>query len=131
MQATNLACPSKPSRRTRQLRTIPVALLALCAVSSVHAQPPDRSRSSESAAGHPDFGGTWERYVPPRDPNAGPAPGPTGVSGALGPTFAGPPTPLKPEYAAAYAADVRRRQDAERRGEPIANANAQCIPDGM
>ncbi len=127
MQATNFVCPSKAAQRMRQPRVFAVALLAVCALPSVHAQPPDRSRSSESAVGHPDFSGTWERYAPQRDPNAPPS----GVSGALGPAFAATPPPLKPEYAAAYAAEVKKRQDAERRGEPIANANAQCIPDGM
>jgi hypothetical protein len=130
MQATNSVCPSTAAGRARRPQVVAVALLALCALPSVHAQTPDRSRSSESAAGHPDFSGTWERYAPPRDPNA-PPPAPTGVSGGLGPAFGGTPPPLKPEYAAAYAADLARRQDAERRGEPIANANAQCIPDGM
>ncbi len=104
------------------------ALLALVALPAVHAQSPDRSRSSESAAGQPDFSGTWERWTPPRDPNAPPR----GTPGAgLGPTFGGTPPPLKPEYAAAYEAEVKTRQEAERRGEPIPSANAQCIPEGM
>jgi len=129
MQATSSLRPTRRHRRTQRPRIVALALLALCALPAVHAQPPDRSRSSESAVGRPDFSGTWERYTPPRDANAPP---PRGTPGAgLGPTFAGAPPPLKPEYAAAYAADVQRRQDAERRGEPIASANAQCIPDGM
>ncbi len=130
MQATNLVRPSKGARRTRQSRVFAAALLAFWSVPSLYAQQVDRSRSSESAAGHPDFSGTWERYAPPRDPNAPPA-APTGVSGGLGPAFGGTPPPLKPEYAGAYAAELKKRQDAERRGDPIANANAQCIPDGM
>jgi hypothetical protein len=106
-----------------------VAVLALYAVPCVDAQQPDRSRSSETVAGVPDFSGTWERYTPPRDPNAAP---PRGTPGAgLGPTFGGAPPPLKPELMAAYEADVRARQEAERRGEPIASPNAQCLPEGM
>ena len=127
MQKTNSVCRPNPARAARRSRVAAIALLALCALPSVHAQAPDRSRSSEAAVGHPDFSGTWERYAPQRDPNAPPS----GVSGGLGPAFGTTPPPLKPEYAAAYAADVKKRQDAERRGEPIANANAQCIPDGM
>ena len=38
---------------------------------------------------------------------------------------------FRPEFAAAYEADVKMRQEAERRGEPIASANAQCLPEGM
>ena len=79
----------------------------------------------------PDFSGTWERYTPPRDPNAPPSRGTPGAGGGLGPTFGGTPPPLKPEFAAAYEADVKMRQEAERRGEPIPSANAQCIPEGM
>ena len=130
MQVTNSFWPSKAASLLRHAAVFAVALLAVCALPSVRAQAPDRSRSSESIAGRPDFSGTWERYAPPRDANA-PPPAPTGVSAGLGPAFGGTPPPLKPEYAAAYAADLKRRQDAERRGEPIANANAQCIPDGM
>jgi hypothetical protein len=107
-----------------------VVLLALCA--GAHAQTPDRSRSNESAAGHPDFSGTWERYVPPRDPNAPPTRGTPGGAGiGLGPIFGATPPPLKPQFVAAYEAEVKRIADATQRGDPIANANAQCIPDGM
>ncbi len=127
MQGTNCICPCGAARRTRQPWLFTVLLLALCALPSVRAQTPDRSRSTESTAGHPDFSGTWERYAPARDPNAPPS----GVSAGLGPALNATPPPLKPEYAAAYEADVKRRQDATERGEPIANPNAQCIPDGM
>jgi hypothetical protein len=119
------------NRRARPPSVFALALLVLSSAPVVHAQPPDRSRSSESTAGRPDFSGTWERYVPPRDANAPAARGTPGAGGGLGPTFAGTPPPLKPEYAAAYEADVQRRQDAERRGAPIPSANAQCIPEGM
>jgi hypothetical protein len=105
------------------------ALLALCVAPPGHSQPSDNSRSSETVVGVPDFSGTWERYTPPRNPNAPPA-GSTPGAG-LGPTFGGSPPPLKPEFAAAYEADVRSRQEAERRGEPIPSANAQCLPEGM
>jgi hypothetical protein len=104
------------------------ALLASCAALPGHAQS-DNSRSSETVVGVPDFSGTWERYTPPRDPNAPPASSTPGAG--LGPSFGGAPPPLKPEFAAAYEADVRNRQEAERRGEPIPSANAHCLPEGM
>jgi hypothetical protein len=107
------------------------ALLASCIAWSASAQEPDRSRSSLGLADTPDFSGTWERYTPPRDPNASPSRATPGAGGGLGPTFGGTPPPLKPEFLPAYEADLKTRQDAERRGEPIASANAQCIPEGM
>jgi len=113
------------------VRACGAALLALCAVLPALAQQSDASRSSETVVGVPDFSGTWERYTPPRDPNAPPARGTPGAGGGLGPTFGGSPPPLKPEFAAAYEADLKMRQEAERRGEPIASANAQCLPEGM
>jgi hypothetical protein len=113
------------------LRAFSAALLALCVASGASAQEPDRSRSSVSVAGQPDFSGTWERYTPPRDPNAPPSRATPGAGGGLGPTFGGTPPPLKPDFIAAYEAALRMRQEAERRGEPIPSPNAQCIPEGM
>ncbi|HEY9183293.1 MAG TPA: hypothetical protein VIQ99_08845, partial [Gammaproteobacteria bacterium] len=59
------------------------AVLVLCAMQPTGAQPLDRSRSSETVVGVPDFSGTWERFTPPRDPNAAPARGTPGAG--LGP----------------------------------------------
>jgi hypothetical protein len=128
-------------RRAGRRVACAAALLAASSLAVAQVQTPDRSRSSESSAGAPDFSGTWERYTPPRDANAQPprdpnasppSPPPGGTPGAgLGPAFGGTPPPLKPEYMADYEADVKMRQDAERRGEPIPSANAQCIPEGM
>src|SRR5262245_19793282 len=109
--------------------TCAAAVLALYAMSPVNAQQQGSSRSSETGVGRRDVSGTWERAPPPRDPNAPP---PRGTPGAgLGPAFVGAPPPLKPELMAAYEADLKDRQEAERRGEPIASANAQCLPEGM
>jgi len=123
--------------KARTMRTTITAVLRACAAASLtvsvawaaSAQEQGGSRSSAGVAGQPDFSGTWERYTPPREPNAPPARGTPGAG--LGPTFGGTPPPLKPEFVAAYEADVRMRQEAERRGEPIASANAQCLPEGM
>jgi hypothetical protein len=108
------------------------AAALISAISLGHAQPQsESSRSSETASG-PDFSGTWERATSPRGSAAQPVSQPSGTPGAgLGPAFGGTPPPLKPEFAAAYEADVKMRQDAERRGEPIPSANAHCIPEGM
>ena len=103
------------------------ALLAVCVAWCASAQEPDRSRSSLGVAGTPDFSGTWERYSPPRDPNAPPSRATPGAGGGLGPTFGGTPPPLKPEFAAAYEADIRMRQEAERRGEPIPSATRNAF----
>lgn len=105
-------------------------LVALTALPVVHADAQDRSRSDESVAGQPDFSGTWERYAPPRDPSAQPPRGTPGAGG-LGPTFGGSAPPLKLEFVAAYEADLKMRQEAERRGEPILSPNAFCLPEGM
>ena len=113
------------------LRTCASAWLALSVAWGASAQESDGSRSSSSVTGTPDFSGVWERYTPPRDPNAPTSRGTPGAGGGLGPTFAGAPPPLKPEFAAAYEADLRMRQEAERRGEPIPSPSAHCIPEGM
>ena len=116
---------------TAVVRVCGAALLAVCVAWAASAQDPDRTRSSSSPGGQPDFSGIWERYTPPRDPNAPSSRATPGTGGGLGPTFGGAAPPLKPEFAAEYEADVRLRQEAERRGEPIPSPNAQCIPEGM
>ena len=106
--------------RTGDRRLPPFASLcrAACttlmlAVAPCLAQSSDDSRSHESVADRPDFSGTWERYAPPRDPNAPPPRGTPGAGGGLGPTFGGTPPPLKPEFAAAYEADENCRVPGE------------------
>jgi hypothetical protein len=126
-----MKAPAMRTRNTSLGRACAAALLAVCVAVSASPQEPDGSRSSADLAGHPDFSGTWERYTPPRDPNAPPPRGTPAAGGGLGPAFGGAPPPLKPEFVAAYEADLRMRQEAERRGEPIASANAQCLPEGM
>src|SRR3970040_1506585 len=120
------------NQTTISLRTalrLPVCLAALLAIAlapAATAQSSDHSRSDESIADARDFGGTWERFVPPRNPNAAPRdPGPAC------PRCGGPRPPLKPEFIAAYDAELKRIADAEARGEPIPTANTHCLPDGM
>ncbi|HLF11239.1 MAG TPA: hypothetical protein VJA26_08485 [Gammaproteobacteria bacterium] len=100
-------------------------LLAFAIVPAAQAQTSDRSRSDESIVAQRDFGGTWERFVPPRNPDT-----PRGT-GPAGPMFGGPRPPLKPEFVAAYDAELRKIAEAEARGEPIPTANTHCLPDGM
>jgi hypothetical protein len=42
-----------------------------------------------------------------------------------------PPAPLRPEFKAAYDAEQKKINDANKRGEPIATGYTHCIPDGM
>lgn len=42
-----------------------------------------------------------------------------------------PPPPLKPKYLAAWKAQQAAVQEANRRGQPLYNQYAACIPDGM
>jgi hypothetical protein len=126
-----MRAPARQRRASAVLRGCAATLLAVCVAWCASAQDPDRSRSSAAVTGQPDFSGIWERYTPPRDPNAPPSRTTSGAGGGLGPTFGGTPPPLRPEFVAAYEAEVRMRQEAERRGEPIPSANARCIPEGM
>ena len=67
-----MKAPAMRTRNTSLGRACAAALLAVCVAVSASPQEPDGSRSSADLAGHPDFSGTWERYTPPRDPNAPP-----------------------------------------------------------
>ena len=115
--------PSAVKHSTWLTALLTFAIAAAADAQTAGAQP-DRSRSAESVAGQPDFSGTWERYVPPRDNDARGA-------GPANPLFGGPRPPLKPEFVPDYDAQLKRIADAEARGEPIPNANTHCLPDGM
>lgn len=111
----------------------PVAtgLLGLCATvllavlpDASHAQPaPAAPKPSTAAFDRRDFSGTWDRYPQStdsrRDPTVVPMPEDA------------PPPPLKPQFKAAYDAEVKKIADANARGEPIANGYTHCQPDGM
>ena len=62
-------------------------------------------------------------------------PNPRTASGSpaspTGPQFAGQAPPIKPEFKAAYDAEVKRLADAEKRGEPDTSQNTMCLPQGM
>ena len=89
-------------------------------------QPLERLRSSPisptSAAS-----GTDSRVAGPAKPRARAAL----PQSPTGPQFAGAAPPIKPEFKAAYQAEVKRLADAEQRGEPTTSQNTMCLPQGM
>jgi hypothetical protein len=76
--------------------------------------------TAASAAGHPDFTGTWERYPPPNE-KADPRYAPTPI----------PDPPLKPEYKAEWEANQKKLQQRIEEGQPAGDNYVHCIPDGM
>jgi len=76
--------------------------------------------SPASAADHPDFSGTWERYPPPGE-KADPRYAPTPI----------PDPPLKPEYKAEWQANQKKLQQRIEEGQPAGDNYVHCIPDGM
>lgn len=74
---------------------------------------------AQSAAHPPDFTGIWGIYRggPGTDPQFR-APAPT-------------PLVLKAQYAKPYEARLAEERAAAKRGEPLANSSAECIPDGV
>ena len=76
--------------------------------------------SVASAADHPDFTGTWERYPPP-DEKADPRYAPTPI----------PDPPLKPEYKAEWEANQAKLKQREEEHQPAGDNYVHCIPDGM
>jgi len=76
--------------------------------------------SAATAADHPDFSGTWERY-PPMGEKADPRYAPTPI----------PDPPLKPEYKAEWQANQKKLQQRIEEGQPAGDNYVHCIPDGM
>jgi hypothetical protein len=68
---------------------------------------------------HPDLTGVWGTYRAGR-----------GSDPKLAPPAAGPLL-LKPEYAKPYEARRAAQEEANKRGEPLANASAACVPYGV
>ena len=100
-----------------------VALLVACAVAQAQEvrDPPKAARVQKFDAR--DLSGTWDRYPlaidAQRDVTVVPPP----------PDI--PPPPLKAEYKAAWQAEQKKIDEANKRGEPIATGYTHCIPDGM
>ncbi len=80
------------------------------------------SSRAQGAQGPPDLSGAWTVYpsrgtgLPP-DPKLLP-PQPTALA-------------LKPKYAGPYEAKRVAQRESDKRGEPLANASTECIPNGM
>ncbi len=70
-----------------------------------------------------DFSGTWDRYPQAIDQGRDIT--------VVAPPPDVPPPPLRPEFQAAYAAEQKKIDEANKRGEPIATGYTHCIPDGM
>ena len=122
-----------------------LAVLAAVALAPAAYSQTDRSRSDSGVPASRDFGGTWDRAAAPRP--AGAAAAETGVSPALPagsgsgvpgstPSNGAPPAaaaapPLKSQFSAAYQASQKQIQEATARGEPLANEDTHCLPQGM
>jgi len=99
------------------------AVVLACAVAAlVHI---DTAAQRAAATNVPDITGSWERY-----------------GGLFGPRTdaqrkdrtippQAPPPPLKPEHLKAWQARVQASREADAKGQPLANGNTYCLPDGM
>jgi hypothetical protein len=76
--------------------------------------------SAASAADHPDFSGTWERYPPPGE-KADPRYAPSAI----------PDPQLKPQYRAEWEAGQKILKQRLEEGQPAGDNYVHCIPDGM
>jgi hypothetical protein len=104
---------------------LPAAIAALVAVGACSPKSEEPAAAATPTAFDPkDFSGTWDRYPQAleagRDPTTLP-PRPEAI----------PEPPLKPEHLAAWKAEQKRLDDANRAGKPIASHYTRCIPDGM
>jgi hypothetical protein len=98
---------------------LPSKLLLAALVSAVLLQTHAADKGAGKAA--PNLTGTWAAYPgfrgPPPDPKLVPP----------------PPSPLllKPKYKGPYEALRAKQIESDKRGEPLANAGTQCLPNGM
>jgi hypothetical protein len=109
------ALRSGSGRTLRYASSLAVLVLVAVAFGS-------RAASVQAAQSHPDLSGAWTVYPsrakgPPPDPKLM-APQPTELL-------------LKSKYAAAYEAKRAAQRESDKRGEPLANASTECIPNGM
>jgi hypothetical protein len=93
------------------------------------AKPQEHAKAAPKIAGKPDFTGVWDRQAAPVQPSTRTAGG--SAQSPNGPQFAGSAPPIKPEFKAAYDAEVKRLSEAEQRGEPTTSQNTMCLPQGM
>jgi hypothetical protein len=84
------------------------AIVSLVALASIHA-----GAQGAAASKRADLSGSYERY------RGVPVPPPA------------PPPPLKPEYLKEWQAMQQAAREADAKGEPLAAAVVQCLPEGM
>jgi hypothetical protein len=133
------------------LLSLVAAALVVALAPAAHAQTADRSRSDSGTPDKRDFGGTWDRAPAPRPAGAAAGaaqrPAESGVSPALpagsgsgvpgstpsngAPPPATPPPPLKQPYLGQYQEIQKKNREATARGEPLANEDTHCLPQGM
>jgi hypothetical protein len=99
-------------------RPWPLALVLVVAL-----QSGARAQTSPSTA-VPDITGSWERH------GAGLGARGLGARDATVPPPAAQPQ-LKPQYAKEWQERVQAVRTAEAKGQPLANHNTDCLPDGM
>jgi hypothetical protein len=111
---SNTVFPANKIVRRRYVRCALKAsvMIALCASFSIVALAQAQTKPS-------DLTGVWAVYR-----------GARGGDPKLAPAEAGP-LALKPEYAKPYEARRAVEAEANKRGEPLANSSAQCIPYGV
>ena len=111
--------------RRHLILAAPLLAAALLAGHAVAADAPATPPKSTAPFDPRSFDGTWDRYPLPtdaqRDPTTLAVPRPADV----------PPPPLKPQYRPEWEAKRKKIQEANARGEPIANEYTACMPDGM
>jgi hypothetical protein len=98
------------------MKTLLLSLVVLAAAAAAFT-------SATAAGSPPDLSGTWSVY-PGRAKGSTP-PDPKLVAPPPGPLL------LKPKYAQPYEAMRAKQRESDQRGEPLANASTECIPNGM
>ena len=104
---------------------IAAGLFLILSIPAIVALAADAPKPGTGNFDRRNFTGTWDRYpqaldASGRDPTTLP-PRPADI----------PPPPLKPQFVAAFEAQRKKIDDANKRGEPIANNYTHCLPDGM
>jgi hypothetical protein len=114
---------SRHTPRRGALRTAVGLTLALALGTVLAQEVRDPPKAKQQDFDRRNLSGTWDRYPLPLDAqrDASVVPPPPDI----------PPPPLRPEFKAAYDAERKKVDEANARGEPIANNYTHCLPDGM
>lgn len=120
---SELASISRPDARIPPLRGAGKAVVAIVLLGCVSFAAP-AAPAAPRPIPHDQLTGTWVSYRPHRFPAN------HKYTGAV-PAPDTPPPPLRPRYLVAWRARQKAVQEANRRGEPLYNGYAACLPDGM